>query len=84
MPGIPIESSHLFYSYFLFFFFFFFLILNFYYLFIYLGLSGNPLFPRCPITLVFKDPQGLLNLGKGGSEPRHILEITGVCVRLPS
>ena len=37
----------------------------------YLGLDGNHLFLRCPITLLFRNPQGLLNLSKPGLEPRH-------------
>ena len=38
-------------------------------------------FQGVPSLWCLKDPQGLLNLGKGGSEPGHILEITGVWVR---
>ena len=45
-----------------------------------MGLDGNPLFLRCPITWVFKNTQGSLNVSKSGLEPRHTLEITCMSV----
>ena len=63
-PGFRLEAP----TYSIHTFFYFYL-----YIFLYLGLDGNPLFLRCPINLLFRNPQGLLNLSKSGSEPRHTL-----------
>ena len=45
-----------------------------------MGLVGNPFFLKCPITWVFRNTQGSLNISESGSEPRHTLEITCMSV----
>ena len=41
-----------------------------------MGLDGNPLFLKCPITWVFRNAQGSLKISKPGPKPRHTVEIT--------